>query len=269
MEMSDSLVAGRVAVVTGGSSGIGRAVAGALVDLGVRVVVVGMTEERVTAAAEELRACARQPADVLPLILDVRSETDMSHMAEQTLDHFGQVDLLVAAAGVARRPGSQRLVPYPAAQLPTDEWDAILDTNLRGVFLANRAMLPSMLARGSGTIVNVSSSPGGFRGQAFAAAYCASKFGVRGLSQSLAEEVGRQGIRVHVIFPDAIDTPLLDRSTLAARLGTPLPPERVADLVISLWTQPGDSRLVEPVLLPAIRPEAARDSSGGAPGGTG
>lgn len=252
----EPLIAGKTAVITGGSSGIGRAVAEALVDRGVRVAVVGFTERRVQAVAEELRARAAEPADVLPLTLDVRSENDMALMAERTLDHFSRIDLLVAAAGVARRPGSQRLVPYPAAQLPTDEWDAILDTNLRGVFLANHAVLPSMLANSSGAIVNVSSSPGGYRGQAFAAAYCASKFGVRGLSQALAEEVGRQGIRVHVILPDAIETPLLDRSTLAARLGTPLPPERVADLVISLWTQPDDSRLVEPVLLPAIRPAA-------------
>lgn len=254
MPETDPLIAGRVAVVTGGSSGIGRATAGALVDLGVRVVVVGMTEKKVMAAADEFRARAPEPADVLPLVLDVRSEADMSQMAERALDQFGQVDLLVAAAGVARRPGSQRLVPYPASQLPTDEWDAILDTNVRGVFLANRAILPAMLARGSGTIVNVSSSPGGYRGQAFATAYCASKFAVRGFSQSLAEEVGRCGIGVHVILPDAIDTPLLDRSTLAARLGTPLPPERVADLVVKLWTLPGDLQFVEPVLLPSTRP---------------
>lgn len=256
MAGSEATIAGRVAVVTGGSSGIGRAVATDLVRRGVRVAVVGATESRVIEAAGELSLGAAGSAEVLPLTLDVRSASDMEEMARSTLSRFGRIDLLVAAAGVARRPGSQRLVPYPTAQLPIEEWDAILDTNLRGTFLADRAVLPTMLARGSGTIVNVSSSPGGYRGQAFAAPYCASKFGVRGLTQALAEEVGRLGIRVHCILPDAIDTPLLDRSTLAARLGTPLPPQRVAELVISLWSGPEDARIVEPVLLPARRPEA-------------
>ncbi|HSO23512.1 MAG TPA: SDR family oxidoreductase [Chondromyces sp.] len=256
MAGSEMGIAGKVAVVTGGSSGIGRAVAVALVERGVRVVVVGLTQARVSAVAGALRARSADPGDVLPLTLDVRSESDMEQMAHSVLSRFGRIDLLVAAAGVARRPGSQRLVPYPAAQLPIDEWDAILDTNLRGTFLADRAVLPTMQARGSGTIVNVSSSPGGYRGQAFAAPYCASKFGVRGLTQSLAEEVRRLGIKVHCILPDAIDTPLLDRSTLAARLGTPLAPERVAELVVSLWTEPQDSQNVEPVLLPARRPAA-------------
>ena len=246
--------AGRAALVTGGSSGIGRAVALELAGRGVRVAVVGLTPQRVEKVAEELRAVAAGPNDVLPLALDVRRDDHVTRMAERSLERFGAIDLLVAAAGVARQPGSQRLVPHPVAQMPLEEWDAILTTKLRGTFLTNKAVLPSMMAAGSGTIVNVSSSPGGYRGQPFAAPYCASKFGVRGLSQTLAEEVGRYGIKVHCILPDAIDTPLLDRSTLAARLGSPRPPERVAELVIRWWTEPESEACVEPVLLPASRP---------------
>lgn len=247
-------ISGRVAVVTGGSSGIGRAVAEALVENGVHVTIVGQTPERVEAASDSLRACAKAPAEIVPLALDVRQEAHMDRMAAETIGRFGRVDLLVAAAGVTRQPKSSHLMPYPVAQTPIAEWDAIVETNLRGTFLANRAVLPTMIQQRTGTIINVSSSPAGYRGQAFAAAYCASKFGVRGLSEALAEEVSSQGIRVHAIFPDVTDTPMLDRSTLSNRLGDPMPPKRVADLVLMLWTLPSDTAVVEPVLMPARRP---------------
>jgi NAD(P)-dependent dehydrogenase (short-subunit alcohol dehydrogenase family) len=245
---------GRVAIVTGGSSGIGRAVAQALVEAGVRVTVVGTTPERLQATTERLRDAAGGDTNVLPLMLDVREETQMARMVEETLGRFGQVDLLVAAAGITRAPKSTKLMPYPVAQLPMVEWESIVATNLRGTFLANRAVLPTMINQRNGTIINVSSSPAGYQGQPFAAAYCASKFGVRGLTQALAEEVLAFGIRVEAIFPDAIDTPMLDRSTLANRLGDPLPPSRVADLVMMMWTLPQDVSVAEPVLMPARRP---------------
>jgi NAD(P)-dependent dehydrogenase (short-subunit alcohol dehydrogenase family) len=247
-------LAARVAVVTGGSSGIGRAVAHALVEGGVHVALVGQSPERLQTATDALRASARATAEVLPLLLNVRSEVDMRRMADETMERFGRVDLLVAAAGVTRDPKASHLLPYPVAQTPTAEWDAVVETNLRGTFLSNRAVLPAMMQQRSGTIINVGSSEGGYRGQPFAAAYCASKFGVRGLSQALAEEVACYGIRVAVISPDAIDTPMLDRSTVANRLGDPLPPRRVADLVMIMWTLPSDVSLVEPVLTPARRP---------------
>ena len=256
---------GRVAVVTGGSSGIGRAVAEALVENGVHVTLVAQTPERLHATSDSLRARATAPAEVLSLALDVRQEADMKRMAAETLGRFGRIDLLVAAAGIARQPKSNHLMPYPAAQTPIAEWDAILETNLRGTFLSNRAVLPAMRQQGGGTIINVSSSPAGYQGQAFAAAYSASKFGVRGLSQSLADEVAPEGIHVHTIFPDVIATPMLDRTTLANRLGDPLPPKRVADLVMMLWTLPPDATVNEPILMPAHRPVLApsrrRDAS--------
>lgn len=247
-------LAGRVAVVTGGSSGIGRAVAEALVARGVHMTLVGQTPARLQAAFDAARACATGQAEIMPLALDVRREAHMRQMAEETIHRFGRIDLLVAAAGVTRNPKSNHLMPYPAAQTSTSDWDAIVETNLRGTFLSNRAVVPIMIQQQTGTIINVSSSPAGYRGQAFAAAYCASKFGVRGLSQALAEEVGPRGIRVEAIFPDAIDTPMLERSTLANRLGDPLPPGRVADLVMMLWTLPPDVSVTEAVLMPARRP---------------
>jgi len=244
------IATGPAAIVTGGSSGIGRAVAEALVADGVHVTLVGLTAERVQATAGDLTRVAGERAGVLPLTLDVREWSDMERMAEATLDRFGRIDLLVAAAGIAREPGSTRLIPSPVAQMAVSEWDAVISTNLRGVFLSNRAVLPTMIRQRSGTIINISSSPAGLQGQAYAAAYSASKFGVRGLSQSLDEEVGRLGVRVHTIFPGLVDTSMISGTTLADSLGVPLPPQRVADLVLTMWKLQTDSRLVEPILTP-------------------
>jgi 3-oxoacyl-[acyl-carrier protein] reductase len=146
-------------------------------------------------------------------------------------------------------------VPYPVAQMPTGEWEAVIDTNLKGTFLSNRAVLRPMIRQRSGTIVNISSSPGGYQGQAFASAYCASKFGVAALSAALAEEVTGFGVRIQVLFPDAIDTPLLEKTTLSARLGTPLPPARVADLIVYMIALPEDTALLDPVILPSRLPD--------------
>src|SRR5215207_7330506 len=108
-------VAGRVAVITGGSSGIGRAVAEALVANGAHVTLVGQNPSRLKAAVDGASACAKAPAEVLPLALDVRREADMQRMADETMRRFGRIDLLVAAAGVTRDPRSNHLMPYPVA----------------------------------------------------------------------------------------------------------------------------------------------------------
>lgn len=224
----------RVAIVTGGGGGIGGATCVALARRGMAVVVVGRTPGRVARTVEEARRHAGSDAPCLPFVMDVRDERCAAEMAAVALERFGRIDLLVCAAGIGRSPRATRLAPYPVAQLPLDEWNAIVDTNLTGTFLANRAVLPVMIRQREGTIVNIASSPGGLRGQAFAAAYCASKFGVRGLSQALAEEVRPFGVRVEVLHPDAVDTGLIRHSTLGGRLGPPIQPERVAELIVEM-----------------------------------
>lgn len=174
----------------------------------------------------------------------------MDQMVSEVLACFGRIDTLVACAGISKSPDSTRLVPYSFAQLPVKEWDTVLDTNLSGIFLSNRAALPTMIKQRSGTIINVSSSPGGLHGQPFAPAYCASKFGVIGFSEAVAEEVRQYGVRVQVLLPNATDTPLLDNSTIASRFGTPIPPKRVADLIVYLIALPHDSLLGHLVIAP-------------------
>ena len=239
----------KVAIVTGGSSGIGRAVCLALAAQGARIVIVSRSADRVTKVSKEIEQQTGQ-ASTLGLALDVRYQQHMEQMATQTLEHWGRIDLLVACAGLGGGSEPNKIIPYPLAQTPVSEWDLILDTNLKGVFLSNRAVLPTMIAQRNGMIVNISSSPGGLHGQAFASSYCASNFGVVGLSEALRAEVSAYGVKIVVLFPDATDTPLLQNSTLALRRGPPMPPERVVNLITYLATEMDDSLLEHPVLIP-------------------
>jgi len=237
-----------VAIVTGGTSGIGRAISLRLASERCHVVAVGRDEIRLQRTQEELDSAA--PGRHLALPLDVRDPLDMQRMAQATINRFGRIDILVCCAGIAKT-SSTRLIPFNVATLPVDEWEAILATNLKGVFLANKAVLPAMVEQQSGFILNVSSSPGGLSGQPFASAYCASKFGIIGFTQSLSEEVAEHGVITQVLVPDAIDTPLLDGSTLARRLGTPIPASRVADVALTMIHLGQADTLVAGVIVPS------------------
>lgn len=240
---------GRVAVVTGGTGGIGRATCYALLVRGARVVVVGRSPGRAAEVRRALLAAVplTSPAAVLDLTLDVRSEADMQTMAARTLERFGRIDILVTCAGLGGPRRAHGGLPLPAHQLAPEDWDEVVDTNLRGVFLSNRAVLPAMMAQRCGEIVNVASARGGTEGRPYASAYCASKFGVVGLTESLAEEVYRFGIRVQALLPDAVATPLLEGTTLGAG-GTALRPETVAEFIVTMLTLPPGVALRNPIL---------------------
>ncbi|OGP84743.1 MAG: hypothetical protein A2Y95_03745 [Deltaproteobacteria bacterium RBG_13_65_10] len=246
--MTEPRLQDQVAIVTGGSSGIGRAACVALAEEGARVVVVGRNPERIEETVNLMRARSKAKHDsFLGLRLDVRRGEDMTEMACRTLDAFGGIDILVASAGISL--GTSSLSGRAAVvDLPVAAWDEIIETNLKGMFLCNRAVLPAMTARRRGEIVNVSSSLGTTAGWAYASAYCASKFGVMGLSEALAEEARSFGIRVQVLVPDAVDTPMLKRSHLA--IFTALTPEEVARLIVRMVCAPEDLTLVDPLIAP-------------------
>jgi NAD(P)-dependent dehydrogenase (short-subunit alcohol dehydrogenase family) len=235
-------MSGRVAIVTGGSGGIGAAVAHSFAMAGAAVLIVGRTGARLAAAEGRLREVTR-PDAVLALEGDVRREEDMAAVAGAAVARWGRIDVLVTCAGVDARV---RAVPDPVATLPISSWQAVIDTNLRGTFLAVRAVLPTMFAQHRGDVLTVSSAPAGLHGQALAAAYCASKFGVCALSEALAEEVRGKGVRVQMLVPGLVDTPLVQGSTLSTRLGPPLPPDRVGAMARALVTLP-DEVTVPPV----------------------
>jgi 3-oxoacyl-[acyl-carrier protein] reductase len=242
---SDGRLADHVAVVTGGSFGIGRATSLALARQGAAVVVVGRTEAHVAETVRELQE-AVQRTELMGLVLDLRRDRDAKEMARRTLDRFGRIDILVAAAGILRGRKGRLKTLY---EMSVEEWDEVLDTNLKGVFLTNRAVLPVMLRQQRGQIVNVSSTSGQM-GLAYDSAYCASKFAVIGFSEALAEEVRAFGVRVQVVLPGAVDTAMWDQNGPVPRPPHRLPVARVADLIVHIIRLPSDVVLVGPAVVP-------------------
>ena len=243
--MSGARLDGQSAIVTGGAGGIGLATAKALARLGAGVTVVDVDPERARAAAAAVAAEAAADAGApAALALDVTRAGDMETMAAEVLAARGRIDILVAAAGILRGEAGR---PQMLHETTVAAWDRVIDVNLTGTYFANRAVLPAMLKARSGNIVNVSSTSGK-KGLAYDAAYCASKFGVIGLSESLAEEARPQGVRVQVVLPEVVDTPMLAQNGPLFRPKEMLPAERVAQFIVHLVTLPQGMVLVNPVL---------------------
>ena len=240
---------GKVAVVTGATSGIGRAAAIALASEGAKVVAAGRNTEKLRALAVELEKISGA-GNYRTIECDATKETDAASMASSALSAFGRIDCLVACAGIGKSVHSKSMFPVETARLPLSEWEDVLNVNLTGVFLSNRAVLPAMTAQKSGTIVNISSYPAGVKGQPFAPAYSASKFAVIGFSESLADEVRAHGIKVHVLLPGLTDTPMTSGTALGSKFGKALRPESVADLIVYLLALPADTSLGNTVLAP-------------------
>jgi NAD(P)-dependent dehydrogenase (short-subunit alcohol dehydrogenase family) len=243
---SSGRLEGQVAIVTGGASGIGHATCRALAREGAHVVVVDVNEEKIAALLAELSDGAPGDGRHLGLALDVSSEADMTVMAEQASQKYGRIDILVACAGILRGRGT---APKPLVDITTDEWDQVISINLKGMFLSNRAVLPTMIQQRRGNILNIS-SVSGREGRAYDAPYCASKFGVIGMTESLAQEVRSAGVRVQMVLPDATATPIWEQNKPVPMPTEAIPAERVADLIIFMLTQPDDAILIAPIIAP-------------------
>lgn len=239
----------RVAVVTGGGSGIGRSVAIALARAGASVVVVGRTMERLEETVAEAQQHSAAGARCLALAADVRNEEDMTAMADRVVEEFERIDMLVSSAGILRAMSSG---PKPVTKLTVEEWQEVLHTNLRGTFLSNRAVLPAMIHQKQGEILNLSSTSG-LRGFAYDAPYCASKFGIIGMSEALREEVRRYGIRVQILLPGPVDTDIWAQNRPVPPPEMTLPVDRVSEMALYLLGLPRDVTLVNPVIVP-LRP---------------
>ncbi|WP_335991140.1 SDR family NAD(P)-dependent oxidoreductase [Glycomyces sp. MUSA5-2] len=214
-------LAGRTAIVTGGARGIGEAYVRALHAEGMRVVIADVLAEQGKALAEELEG-ARFRA------LDVTDEGAWDAAVAETLDAFGAVDVLVNNAGIANAA--------PIEHFTLAKWNAVLAVNLTGVFLGCRAVVPAMKAAGRGAIVNVSSVEG-LRGSERLHGYTAAKFGVRGLTKSLAVELGPAGIRVNSLHPGFVATDMttrIDPDRLQIPLGRPGVPADLAGALVFL-----------------------------------
>jgi NAD(P)-dependent dehydrogenase (short-subunit alcohol dehydrogenase family) len=216
---------GKIAVVTGSTRGIGRAIAEALVDQGVSVVISSRRRPDVERAVVECRQRGRGKVAGIPC--DVREYRQVQRLMDFAVREFGGLDILVNNAGIS----------YSAAvaDLKPQEWQEIIDTNLTGVFYCCHEAIPKMRSRGGGTIINIGSLAGA-NAHPMMAAYNASKFGLLGFSEALFQEVRYDDIRVSHIMPGSVDTEFSTGER--KRSGWAILPEHIADMVVYLLKSP-------------------------------
>lgn len=222
----------RVAIVTGSGRGIGRAIALKLAEVGATVVVNDI-DETVEAVAEEIRAMNRQS---LAILADVSSSSDVARLMETTKATYGKVDILVNNAGITR---DQILV-----RMSDEDWDRVLNVNLRSVFLCSRAVLRQMIKQRWGRIISIASIVG-VAGNPGQANYASAKAGIIGLTRTIAREVASRGITANIIAPGFIDTEMTQRLEEKRRqelmghipLGYPGSPRDVAEAVAFLASE--------------------------------
>jgi NAD(P)-dependent dehydrogenase (short-subunit alcohol dehydrogenase family) len=235
-------LSGHVAVVTGGSRGIGKAIASRLAQLGAAVSLCARNARALERTAAELSA---NGATVRSQAVDVTNARDVASFIEATEKELGPITILVNNAGIGG-PGFG-----PVHEKSEDDWQRVLDTNLKSVFLVSKTVAPSMIARGRGDIVNISSLAGKntFAGGGI---YCASKWGLQGLAGCMAEDLRAFGIRVSLVCPGSVATEFSGRG-----LKDPtkvLTPEDVAHAVSLIVLQGPQSFLSEVHLRPVAKP---------------
>jgi NAD(P)-dependent dehydrogenase (short-subunit alcohol dehydrogenase family) len=187
---------GRVALITGGNSGIGSATAALFAKEGAAVVLTGRNQERGEKVAQAINDAGGKAMFIRS---DVRIAEDCRHAVEQTLERFGRIDVLFNNAGVYH--------PKTVPECTEQEWDETIDSSLKGAFLMSKYVLPSMIERGSGSIIHTSSGWGILGGDR-AAAYCAAKGGLVVMAKAMAIDHGSDGIRVNCVCPGDTETPM-------------------------------------------------------------
>ncbi len=231
---------GKTALITGGSRGIGLACASRLGRMGAQVAISGRTRSTLDAAVASL---TQEGVEAIGISADVAVAKQVEEMLRQTNAAFGDLHILVNNAGIGRFG--------PAHEQSEEDWDAVMDTNLKGVFLCSKAVAPQMIRQKSGHIINISSLAGK-NANAGGGIYYASKWGLQGLTYCMAEDLRKFGIRVSVICPGSVLTefsPHAGKDPLKM-----LQPDDVAHAVAMLVTQAPQSFISEVLLRPTMKP---------------
>ncbi|MBC8446453.1 MAG: SDR family oxidoreductase [Chloroflexi bacterium] len=237
-DTNDTPLTGGVVLVTGAGRGLGREIALTFARSGADVVVAARTAAQIEELAAEIGTLGRRAR---PIVADVAQEDQVRAMVAQALAEFGQVDVLINNAGVA--------VYGPFVEQNSADWRAMIHTNLMGTIFCTHAVLPHMLARGQGLVINIS-SVAGIHGLPNEAIYCASKHGVRGFTDALAVELKEKGVRVCGIYPGGMDTPFWDVQTYGGDRSRIMDPARVAEMVLAVARQPAGILVREVILFP-------------------
>ena len=218
---------GKVALVTGGGRGIGRAVALALARQGAAVAVTARSADQL---AETVALVRDADGEAVAVVADIAQQDEVGQMVRTVAEALGPADILVNNAGLARFA--------PVVEASAEDWRLMLEVNLLGTFFVTQAVLPSMIERRRGWIINISSSAG-IKGYVEQSGYCASKHALIGFAKALALETQPHGVRVHTICPGAVDT---DMARTHRNIDDPadwMQPEEIADTVVFLASQDG------------------------------
>jgi NADP-dependent 3-hydroxy acid dehydrogenase YdfG len=243
---------GKIALVTGAGSGIGRATALMLAAEGARVAVAGRRKEPLEQVVAEIQG---EKGTAVSKTCDLAKAHEARELGAWAVKTFGGVDILINNAGQSSHARSMRWVGQ-------EEWDAVLGVNTTGVYALTQTVLPSMLERGAGTVVTVASMaalrPGGFSG----VAYGVAKAGARAMMQALHTELRNKGIRATTILPAEVDTPILDKRPLvpdAQARGTMMQAEDVARAIMLVCTMPQRTVVEEIVMSPTFQRDTSKD----------
>ena len=235
---------GKSAVITGGGSGIGAAIALAFATDGAEVMIAGRNAEKLRDVVED----AGQHV-IIPFTCDVSDRTQSTNLVKHATERFGKVDILVNAAGVNT---PRRMM----ADLDPADWDRLVAINATGVYNAIHAVLPQMRQRKDGLIININSTSGVRAGLLGGVAYNASKFAVTALTHSVAQEVREEGIRLTNLCPGEVDTPILEQRPTPvsdehrARI---LQPEDIAAVALTIANLPPRANVVEVIVKPTTQ----------------
>ncbi len=236
---------GKVAIVTGASSGMGEAIAEELVQRGVRVALFARRENRLQALAQRLAGNGSNETLIVPG--DVRKPEDVQNLVNQTMQRWGKLDIVIANAGFGYRS--------PIVEGDVERWKNLLDTNVYGLLLTLKYGVEQLLKQGSGHVV-VTSSVAGRSVMAGGAVYSGSKFAVGAIAEALREEVGQQGVRVTTIEPGAVETEFVQvagyppETAEAIKQLDPLQAKEIAQVVIQVLEQPGNVDIAELTVYP-------------------